>query len=289
MFQAYLPALVIGAAGSSVIHLSKGFMKLGQVKKGQSLGRLWFFLGVALNFSTPFWILWANLFAPPVYFTSMYGSGLVALLIFSALVLNESLSASKMAGALFVSFGTLALGLVRLGYPLPPLVGANPWPLVSFAALWISAFLLVMALGRGLGTGAQEFLFGLFGGVLAALDVFLKGLAQSTTGEAAFFPKSPLGWFLLLLSLVAAAGAFGAIQWSFRRQCRVAIMGTVYTLFYVIAPYGILFLTGQSLGGREAWLANLAGLLVLAPGIVLLSWKKTTQVAPILSPKGVNP
>ena len=277
MSQAYYPALLIGVAGSSVIHLSKGLMKYGRICEGKRKRQLWFILGMILNFSAPVWILWANLFAPPVYFTSMYGSGLVVLLLFSSLVLGESLSALKMIGAVFVALGTLAIGLVRLQFPLPPLGGANPWPLVVFFCLWMLAFAGTMLRAKGLGIGTQEFLFGLFGGVLAALDVFLKGLAQSTTGEAAFWPRNGSGWLLLSLSLATAAGAFGAIQWSFRRQCRVAVMGTVYTLFYILSPYIMLFLTGKDSGGLDAWLANLAGLLVLTPGVILLYWKRPNR------------
>ena len=85
-------AMLIGIAGTSVIHSSKGVMKLGmqRLQHAKAVGgpkraaSAIYTAGMLANFTTPFWVMFANLFAPTVFYTSMYGLGLISLLLFLA-------------------------------------------------------------------------------------------------------------------------------------------------------------------------------------------------------------
>ncbi len=97
-------AMTIGFVGTSVIHISKGMMKLGisRMRAGRAGDggvrrvSIVYIAGMFANFTTPFWVMPANLFAPTVFYTSMYGTGLVAgaTLIQSAPHLDHALTAT---------------------------------------------------------------------------------------------------------------------------------------------------------------------------------------------------
>ncbi len=125
----YPIALLIGLLGTSVIHASKGIMKLGILRiraagvEGRSKRRasLLYGAGIAANFTAPFWVMVANLFGPTVLYTSMYGAGLVALLLFSRFILHEHLTRRHVLGAAVIMAGTgvLGYGEVTCASPAP--------------------------------------------------------------------------------------------------------------------------------------------------------------------------
>ena len=97
MRPSFVLAMAIGVLGTSVIHLSKGVMKRGLVLMRERVARprtarSVYFAGVAMNFTNPLWVIIANRFAPTVYYTSMYGLGLVALLVYARFRLGENIS-----------------------------------------------------------------------------------------------------------------------------------------------------------------------------------------------------
>ncbi len=288
-------ALVVGVIGTSVIHLSKGVMKLGIVRmredKGRELantgaptlagkGRSIYIAGMLMNFTNPLWVIVANRFAPTVYYTSMYGLGLVSLLVFSRLVLGEHLDRRRITGAMVVVLGTLLIGAARIVSPASPLFLANRTTVLVIAGAWALAAPAVARLMRGAPIPAQELMFGLLGGGLAALEAVLKGVSQSVDGAASFLPGAGPDWWIFAVSFLGAAGAFGMIQWSYLRRCRVAIMAASYDVSYVALP---LLVTAVAVSGERVNALSVLGLLVLGTGAFL-----TQGTAASLEPASVE-
>ena len=271
-------AMLIGIAGTSTIHLSKGVMKHGlsvpsMGDRSRSTARLVFTLGVLMNFTNPLWVIVANRFAPTVYYTSVYGLGLIALLLFSRRVLREPIRREQVAGALVIAVGTMVIGIAGLVRPAPSLFDAPRARLLWFAASWIAASLLAAVASGRVKLRAREVLFGVAGGGLAALDALVKGVSQSGPAGSSFLPSGASNWALFAVSFLGAAGAFGMIQWSFRRKCRASIMGAAYTVSYVALPLLVSpLLFGSPLPGG----ATIAGLAVLGVGIALVAGRTRT-------------
>ncbi len=267
--------MLIGVIGTSVIHMSKGLMKLGLLKLRAShfsggsrrTATAVYTTGMILNFTTPFWVMVANVFAPTVFYTSMYGSGLIALLIFSRFVLHEQLHRRHLVGAAIIIVGTGVLGAGELlGVPAK-LSWPQLDPLIVITVVWVLGGIFPAALSRRRSIGFQEILFGLAAGGMAALDALLKGVAQQSGETSSFIPASTPGIILLASSFLVAAGAFGMIQWSYLRHCRASIMGTVYDLSYVGLPV-LLFALLRPEYGLTGY--NVAGLVVLSAGALLV-------------------
>ncbi len=285
-----LIAMLIGIAGTSVIHTSKGLMKLGlqRIQVARATGgsvrgpSLIYAAGMLANFTTPFWVMVANLFAPTVFYTSMYGLGLVSLLVFSRLVLQEELTSLHVIGAGVIIAGT---GLLAAGELLgvPAMLGdAQLQPLVIITALWVAGGVIGALTTSGRAIGFQEIFFGLAAGGMAALDALLKGVAQQGANGPTLIPTTLTGGLVFTGSFAVAAGAFGMIQWSYLRSCRASIMGTSYDLSYVGVPV-LLFAVLRPEYGFTVF--NTAGLIVLMVGALIVQYasrtgSRATPVAP---------
>ncbi|MCH8550373.1 MAG: hypothetical protein LAT62_00460 [Natronospirillum sp.] len=103
-------AMLLGVGSSATLHISQALMRLGivRLRAGQRTAgaRLLYTLGLLLNFTAPLWVMVANLFADTLWFTSMFATGMVALLLFSRLVLKEPVSPWQAWGAVAVVAGT---------------------------------------------------------------------------------------------------------------------------------------------------------------------------------------
>lgn len=273
-------AMTIGIVGSSVIHLSKGVMRLGirrlrtdEVRTG---GMRVYTAGVILNFSNPFWVIAANPFAPTQFYTSMYGVGLVALVAFEGLIMDERFTPRHWIGVSLVIAGTLAIGLSKIADPPPGLIHANRRLVLAVFAGWFVVGLLAALASRRARRLAQELLFGLVGGGMASLDAVLKGVAQANPVGADVLPTGGGNWVLFSLSFLGAAGAFMMIQWSFLRKCRASMMATAYDVAYVTLP---LVLLAAALPGDRLSLLGIGGVLLLVAGTVALQLMQEEQAS----------
>ncbi|MFO7781253.1 MAG: hypothetical protein R6W94_06445 [Spirochaetia bacterium] len=267
-----LIAMAVGVLGTSTIHLSKGVMRLGLLRlrapeTNKRRASIIYTAGILMNFTNPFWVILANRFAPTVFYTSMYGLGLLSLVLFSRYKLNEKLQGSQYAGILVIIAGTLLVGFGNLMGGTPSLYGANSGFLITVAILWLVLTPVFAVLLRRGAVGLQEIYFGLAAGGLAALEAMVKGVSQAGAVSNTFLPQTTFAWWLFAASFLGAAGAFGMIQWSYLRHCRASMMGSIYDVAYVAMP---LLLTAAIVDGAGLGVWKLAGLAVLIVGVLMV-------------------
>ncbi len=258
-----LIAAGIGIVGSSVVHVSKGLMKLGIRNRARTIH----LIGVLLNFSAPLWIMIANLFAAPVVYASMYASGLLSLLLFSRIVLNEHLYPRQIAGAVLVAVGTAILAFAEYASQSPGISMSQRNPVLVLLVLWVSGSVVGTLAIRTFRLSAQEIWFGVAAGGFAALDAILKGMAQRTGELARFIPAAADAQVVLIGSFLVAALAFVFIQWSYIRHCRASTMGIAYDLSFVTVPVIVFALT---IPGYQLTGTTVAGLTLLGFGAIML-------------------
>ncbi len=274
-----LIAMGVGVLGTSTIHLSKGVMRLGLVRlrtaeANKRRASMVYTAGILMNFTNPFWVILANRFAPTVFYTSMYGLGLLSLVLFSRYKLHERLHGSQYVGILIIIVGTLLVGFGNLMGGKASLYGANSGFLITVAILWLVLTpLFAVVLRRG-SVGLQELYFGLTAGGLAALEAMVKGVSQAGAVSNTFLPQTTFAWWLFLASFLGAAGAFGMIQWSYLRHCRASLMGSVYDVAYVGMP---LLLTAAIVEGAGLGVWKVAGLIVLIVGVLMVGRRGATE------------
>lgn len=289
MIRPEFAAMLVGLLGTSIIHLSKGMMRHGialiQTRRAAGLGRrtaegrrawLLYVAGVVVNHTNPIWIIWANVYAAPSYYTSMYGAGLIILLVYARFVLGERLLPRQLSGAALVVIGTTVIGIFGVMYSAPQayLIRRGP-ALVAMGTLVVGllVLLLVRLRRRRAIDVVHEILFGMLAGVLAGFDPILKAIGQSGAAGNVAIPMGGSGLVFFLASFVVALCAFLTIQWGYVRRCRAAIVGAAQNAAFVTAPIVVLALT---LPGYDTPPGVIAGVLVVNLGIVLMRDRSRT-------------
>ena len=260
-------AMFLGVLGSSVVHLSQGMMKLGLTRMRETAvprsGRWIYATGILMNFSAPFWVILANTFAPTVFYTSMYGMGLIALVVFSCVKMGECLRPIQLWGTASIIGGTLFIGAGEMMEGTPTMADWSLFPVAVFAALWLVSGPLIALWWKGQGRSGREVFLGLAAGGMLALDAVFKGIAQAGDDGSTFLPQGS-SWWIFGASFLGAVGAFGMLQWAYVRKCRVAVVVPSYDVAYVAVPLLVVPLAVED--AAIGWWC-VVGLALLALGV----------------------
>lgn len=273
-----LVAMLLGVASSGTLHISQALMRLGisRLRSGdrRATTRLLYALGLLLNFTAPFWVMAANLFADTLWFTSMFATGMVALLMFSVWVLKEPINRWQILGAVGIVIGTILIASAGFSGSTGERTGFSLELLLAASLFWLVVMPMAALLTRHQVLTIQEVIFGLAAGGFLALDALWKSLAQQRVdGSVGVLPQGLEAWALLGVSFLGAAGAFLMMQWSYWRHCRAAGVMVGYNLMYVTLPLSLAGILALFQGQLPWNPLILAGLVVMLVG-ALISMKR---------------
>jgi drug/metabolite transporter (DMT)-like permease len=248
--------IALGLLSTIQVHLAKGMQRQGieglvEVKARLSRAAspqektrkpLIYLVGVALNQVVFVYALLAQPFGPPALFTSVFGVGLVALMIYSAVVLKEPLRRRDWIGSVLIILGTLVIGIENLAQSAVAR-GVTQTPHLFLALAFLAVTLGVLSM-FALKNGSVELIavvFGLCAGSLGSLDPFLKGVAQNIDGVSRVIPVSWLGRGILAVSFLIGFLAFLVTQWGFARRARASLLVPFYNSAYILLPLILQF------------------------------------------------
>jgi drug/metabolite transporter (DMT)-like permease len=221
-------------------------------------------IGVALNNTLFIWATLAQPYGPPALFSSMFGVGLVFLMVYAAAVLKERITRREMAGAAAIVLGTLAIGyeniaradtMDRFTMDLDALfLALGIWLVLSLA------FVVTASRSRDLRLIALA--FGLLAGGFGSLDPFFKGVGQNYGGPSGFLPSNAIGTVIFSASFVIGFLAFVVTQIGFAKKVRASLLVPAYNAAFIGLPvlWQVLLLPGY----RLSWLTALGLALILA-------------------------
>lgn len=272
-------ASLIGIIATTQIHISKGLQKYGidalrpeQHRKHaiehQKRKKILYFSGIILNNAAFLWVLIANLYAPTSYYTSMFGFGLVVLMLFSEHVLHEKHTALQHLGAVIIAAGTILIGISRNTGDVPAMHLIDFKTVLIFIALYfplnfvLLGFALKLKWKRPLGI-----LFGTLTGCAAAMDPIFKGIGQSFGTEIKIIPHTSIGWFIFLASFLFGAIAFSFTQIGFYKHAKASTLVAFHNITLILMP---LLLLRLSLPGFTLTHLQLSGVFVVIIGIALM-------------------
>jgi hypothetical protein len=277
-------ASLIGLLATSQIHISKGLQRYGiegfrqassfsSPKKRRSRKQL--YVGaIVLNNAAFFWVLLANLFADPAAYTSMFGFGLIILMLFSEKILKEKVGHIRHVGAILLGVGTFFLGWAagqNKGGTGDASIMAHIdlEKLFIFILLFYTCLLLLLLIARWkqVGSGILGGIIGIITGSSGALDPIIKAVSQHYGGRSGLLPSSAFGWLLFLGSFLFGAIALGLTQAGFAWKMRATVVVPFHNMSLILLPLLLLSLT---LPGYSLSLLHIPGLLLVGLGMVLL-------------------
>ncbi len=293
-----LPCVLFGIASTTQLHLAKAMERQGievfdqiraKLKKeeispelGGKKKPLIYIIAMILNNTVFLYMIASALFGPASYFTSMFGVGLVFLMIYSAKVLRETIQRIEYVGSLVLVVGTLVLGLEAIFFRDPSINYSNMN--ISIVWLFFTIFLGIGAIFMSISFKTKKatgVIFGLFAGGCATFDPFFKALGQQLGGTTGLLPSTPEGWSFFIPSFLVAVGSFVFTQWGFARKARASVLVPTYNSIYVILPIVIQLVAWPGFG---LFWSTYLGLGLVIVGIVLMqAFKRPPMVA-----QGVN-
>lgn len=245
-------AILLGILSTIQVHLAKALQRQGievfdQIRArlrrtGEAVERdarkpVIYTVGVVLNNTVFIYPLIAQQHAPPAVFTSMFGVGLVALMLYAWKVLREPITREVALGAAAIVAGTLLVGVESLRHGEYDRAGMAVRPTLALAAASFAVGMaLALAAGRRRDARLIGVAFGFFAGVCGGLDPFLKGVAQNMSGQAQFIPTSLPGLLIFLPSFLIGFLGFVITQVGFARRAPASVLVPVYNATYILLP-----------------------------------------------------
>lgn len=243
--------------------------KSGQPVKGGLKKPIIYTIGVVLNNTLFIWPILAQPYGPPAVFSSVFGVGLVFLMVYAALVLKEPINRREAVGAVVIILGTLGIGydnVIRAATLDRFTMNLTTFFLVL--GIWLALGLtLVFVSERSRDLRLMAVAFGILAGSLGSLDPFLKGVGQNYGGSSGILPASIIGGIIFGASFVIGFVAFVLTQVAFVKQVRVSLLVPAYNAAFISLPvfWQLILLPDYSL----TWF-TLLSLALIVYGVVAI-------------------
>ncbi len=290
----YLVAIIMGLVNTLMMNLAKGMQRHGIVifdrknkenvdsaQSGENKAKkpAIYIIGVIIN-QLPFvWIMISNIFAPYTYFTSMYGVGLVLLLWYSYKYLKESITKRKIIGAVILIIGTIILGVDGIIRPELEMSDIN----IVSSSIFIGVLIILAIIFVPLSIKTKKpfvigIVFGIIGGSFQSLDAVIKGIGQSFGAETTgFFPSTPVGWIIFLISFLSGTFSFLLSQIGFSKKTDASVQVPVANSSFIVIP---ILIQTISLPGYNVTVLMVIGVVTVVAGILLMQFR--TNVVSII-------
>jgi drug/metabolite transporter (DMT)-like permease len=245
------------------------FKRTGEKFEGKGKKSFVYMVGLILNHTTFIYHLFVTpLGGTTAQYTSMYGVGLLVLLLYSTRVMKEHLSRRELLGALTIFLGTFIIGVEGISRPALDMGWIDDAGMLI--ALAILLCLSALLLWVGLRSGSQNLLglaYGLGAGICGSLDPFLKGFGQASGEGSPFTPGTALGWGLLAFSFLIGEAAVLITQWGFYKRARASILVPAFNCGYISLPVILQLIL---LPGYAFYWSTGAGLGLIISGFILI-------------------
>lgn len=238
--------MIFGLIGTSLLHLSKGLQAYGiealvpsrRIRhRPRNMVKTAYTLGFILNNTYGVWMILSGRFAPASFFTSMYGIGLIVLLLYSHRYLHEPLHRYQLVGIGFLIAGTVVLGVTGI-YSGELDMGQIDTTLAIFISLGYALVSLLLLMVSRLQKRLSLFgvALGFFTGGIASLEPIYKGIGQCLGGTPGFLPSNYLGWLFFLISFAFGFFAFMATQYGFAKGVKASVLVPMHNSIFVTLP-----------------------------------------------------
>jgi len=244
MAEIIILGLIFGIISTMILHLAKAMERHGieifsKKKSFKEKGKkpLIYIIGVALNNTIIIWQIIGTTFASAAVFSSVFGLGLILLMIYSHYILHEVVIKQELIGATLIIIGTTFIGILYIIEP--PVTGAIVYP-NFFIILIIIAIVFSILISFSWKTKIGiAFIFGAVAGTLGGMDNVFKrmGLSSSNFIEAfAGIFRGELLSIIFLISFFLGFLAFILTQVGFAKGADASKLVPMYNSLYIIAP-----------------------------------------------------
>lgn len=268
--------ILFGIINTLVLHLAKGMERHGieifsKKKSLKEKGKkpLIYIIGFTLNNTVFIWQILGTSFAPAAVFSSVFGLGLILLMIYSRYILHEEITSPELLGAILIVAGTTMVGFF---YLIEPLNTGNVLYMNFFIMIIVIIVLFSLLIGFSWKTRiAIAFIFGAVAGTLGGTDNVLKriGLTSNNFFEAiAGIFQLELDSFIFLFSFIAGLFAMILTQIGFAKGADASKLVPMYNSLYIVAPvlFELIIVEGATIS-----IGIIISIIVIIAGVFLMN------------------
>lgn len=280
--------ILFGLFNTVQLHLAKGMERYGietfsreKTLKEKGKKPLIYLVGLILNNTLFIYQFLGNTFSTATIFSSVFGVGLVVLLLFSKYYIKENIKRIEYVGALLILIGTIVVGYTLFELELQYEEMGIDQSQINLDMFWminlifLIAFTVLIIFSAKTST-AVSLIFGLVSGGCGGIYlVFLHlNFAQGMT------ISSFLNLFFIL-SFVPSLGAFLLTQWGFAKKAKASKLVPAYNSLYILIPLFVEFIIIE---GTIITPIQMVFTIVIIVGVILMNiFKEDVEIQNIES------
>jgi drug/metabolite transporter (DMT)-like permease len=270
--------LLFGLIGTVQVHLAKALERQGieifsKEKSFKEKGKkpLIYIIGLALNNTIFIWQMLGTQYSTASVYSSMFGLGLIVLMLYSYFVLKEEISRRSALGIALIIFGTTLVGIIQILEPPTTEILLFSNFIILCVIIFIFFFILIIFFIRM--KLAVSFIFGLVSGSMGAIDNVFKRIGLKA-GFSEIFNLSTFPIFML--SFVIGLSALIITQFGFAKGADASKLVPISNSFYIITPiyFELIIILGASIS-----IFKIFAIIIIIAGILLMDiYKRNTSV-----------
>lgn len=279
-----LIVLILGILYSFLLHIARSMQRYGihsfdrfrqhlkgnqQNNPSENARHHIYILGLILSNASVIFVIVAGRFGTTSYFTSMYGAGMLPMLLFSHYIMKERSRIEQWIGVLIIITGCVFMGISAHVSSSNSMTEVNPLNLLIVLLLIALLTPLVISYGKKNGNRSRDAMAaGFIAGAIASLDPILKATGQNYGAGNGLIPAAPLGWLLFLLSFASTTSALLITQYAYSRRVSASQLIPYYNVAFVIIP---VFVQKFILPVYKPGKNEMIGILIMVLGIIIFS------------------
>lgn len=275
--------LIFGIINTLTLHLAKAMERHGieifsRKKSFKEKGKkpLIYIIGFILNNTIFIWQILGTTFASAAVFSSVFGLGLILLMIYSHFILNEEINSYELIGAILIIIGTTMVGFF---YIVEPEVTGNINYVNFFIIILVMIIFFSILIGFSWKTKiAVAFIFGAVAGTMGGTDNVLKriGLTSSNFIEAfAGVFRLEINSYIFLFSFLAGFFALILTQIGFAKGADASKLVPMYNSLYIAGPVFFELLIVQE---ATVSIGIILSILIIIVGVFMMNiFKKSKE------------
>ncbi|MFX1470230.1 MAG: hypothetical protein ACFFB8_16425 [Promethearchaeota archaeon] len=268
--------IFFGILNTLILHLAKAMERHGieifsRKKSFKEKGKkpLIYIIGFTLNNTVFIWQILGTSFASAAVFSSVFGLGLILLMLYSHYILHEEIIKSELVGAILIIVGTTMVGFF---YIIEPQISGNVNYVNFFILIIIILLLFSVLIGYSWKTRiAVAFIFGLVAGTLGGTDNVLKRIGLTSNNfidVLAGIVQLELDSFIFLFSFLAGFFAMILTQIGFAKGADASRLVPMYNSLYIAAPVAFELIIVE---GATISVGIILSILIIIIGVFLMN------------------
>lgn len=282
MAEIIVLGLLFGIVNTMVLHLAKAMERHGieifsRKKTFKQKGKkpLIYIIGFALNNTVFIWQILGTTFASAAVFSSVFGLGLILLMLYSHYILHEEIKTPELIGALLIVIGTTLIGFLYIIEP--PEAGVINYTNFFILLIFISVIFTILISYSWKTKIGIALIFGAVAGTFGGMDNVFKRMGLSSSN----FLEAFAGVFRLeILSIIFVISFFLGLlaltltQIGFAKGAEASKLVPMYNSLYITGPviFELIIIEGATVS-----IGIILSIIVIIGGVFLMNIFKKNE------------